>query len=324
MTPGPTAGALRAACCGHDAILGCLGVLREEGVEIVRIFSARPTGVRRETRGIQGFARRHRIPIEFRPIRTGHLTALADAGVGLLVVFGYPHKVPAEAAGIRHALNVHPSLLPEGRGPWPLPIPIAHGHARTGVTLHKLADRLDAGDVLAQAALELAPDERLESLECKAQLRAAELLRAVLRDLPGAWARAVPQGEGSYWPMPTEADRTIRWSEGVAAVERRARAYGAFGALARWDGRLWRVGQVVAWPEAHRWEPGRVVHRTAAAVVVAAADGLACVSSFRPPSLLGERLDVAARLAASHGRSAAAWLALRGRAAAQPPRWAAR
>ena len=47
-------------------------------------------------------------------------------------------------------LNVHPSLLPELRGPAPIPAAILAGARRTGVTVQRLAAEVDAGDILAQ------------------------------------------------------------------------------------------------------------------------------------------------------------------------------
>lgn len=51
----------------------------------------------------------------------------------------------------RAALNLHPSLLPEYRGPNPIQQQLARRADRFGVTLHLLNDRFDQGDIIAQA-----------------------------------------------------------------------------------------------------------------------------------------------------------------------------
>ena len=51
------------------------------------------------------------------------------------------------------ALNLHPSLLPDDRGPNPIEQQLARQAERYGVTLHLLNDRFDQGDIIAQAEL---------------------------------------------------------------------------------------------------------------------------------------------------------------------------
>jgi hypothetical protein len=53
----------------------------------------------------------------------------------------------------RGALNVHPSLLPDYRGPWPEFWQVSNGDtAAAGVTIHVATDRLDCGDIVLQKA----------------------------------------------------------------------------------------------------------------------------------------------------------------------------
>ena len=54
-------------------------------------------------------------------------------------------------------LNVHPSLLPQYRGPYPLFWQARHGNRNFGVTIHCMDERFDTGDIAAQAEVEL-PD----------------------------------------------------------------------------------------------------------------------------------------------------------------------
>ncbi|MFA6414806.1 MAG: methionyl-tRNA formyltransferase [Candidatus Paceibacterota bacterium] len=61
-------------------------------------------------------------------------------------------------------LNVHYSLLPKYRGATPLEAALLAGDMETGVTIQKMVRELDAGDIVAQAATPVAPDETAREL----------------------------------------------------------------------------------------------------------------------------------------------------------------
>lgn len=59
----------------------------------------------------------------------------------------------------RGCLNVHPSLLPKFRGPSPYVSAILADERETGVTLMQMEEKMDAGPILAQARIEIAPED---------------------------------------------------------------------------------------------------------------------------------------------------------------------
>jgi methionyl-tRNA formyltransferase len=61
-------------------------------------------------------------------------------------------------------LNIHPSALPDYRGPEPIYWTIADGAAEAGITLHRAAPKFDAGPILAQRRLRPAADETAGTL----------------------------------------------------------------------------------------------------------------------------------------------------------------
>lgn len=109
----------------------------------------------------------------------GALAALpAD---GMLLTYRCPRLIPAEIhrAYPLGAFNLHPSLLPDhpGPNPWPRILAARRG---AGVTLHRLTDRADSGEILAQAPFDLDPSDTLDTARCKADLAAARLILAHL------------------------------------------------------------------------------------------------------------------------------------------------
>src|SRR5213076_875592 len=57
------------------------------------------------------------------------------------------------------ALNLHGSLLPAYRGRAPVNWVLVNGERQTGVTLHHMTAEADAGDIVAQAAIDIEPDD---------------------------------------------------------------------------------------------------------------------------------------------------------------------
>ena len=92
-------------------------------------------------------------------------------------------------------INVHPSLLPRHRGPSPIPAAILAGDAETGVTIQKIAQRFDTGDILAQQAVSLRGDETTGTLTQSLAELGADLLAGVLAALdPGLPASGTAAG----------------------------------------------------------------------------------------------------------------------------------
>ncbi|MDU2240099.1 MAG: phosphoribosylglycinamide formyltransferase [Paenibacillus sp.] len=94
--------------------------------------------------------------------------------VDLVVLAGYMRLLTAVLvepyAG--RMINIHPSLLPAFPGKDAIGQAWKYGVKVTGVTVHLVDGGMDTGAVIAQAAVEIAPNDTLESLEAK--IHAAE------------------------------------------------------------------------------------------------------------------------------------------------------
>jgi len=86
-------------------------------------------------------------------------------------------------------LNIHPSLIPEYRGPEPVYWAIADGAERTGVTLHRAVPKFDSGPIYAQVSVRIDPSDNAGTLTRKLVSAGAdalpEALRKLLADDPG-------------------------------------------------------------------------------------------------------------------------------------------
>jgi len=133
-------------------------------------------------------------------------------GAGLACVVCWPWRLPPGLlAAPRHGfLNLHPSLLPDLRGPEPLFWAFRSGAERTGVTVHAMDEELDTGPIALQAELALPAGITGDEAERRAADLGARLLVEAVRGI-GAGALALrPQGAGGrFLPGPTPADFAI-------------------------------------------------------------------------------------------------------------------
>jgi methionyl-tRNA formyltransferase len=102
-------------------------------------------------------------------------------------------------ATLGDVVNLHPSLLPAYRGPTPIFWTLASGATESGVTVHRVSPRIDAGDILAQARFAVEPYLTAGELMERCAARAAPLLAdLVAHKRSGATLQGTVQERGSY------------------------------------------------------------------------------------------------------------------------------
>ena len=140
----------------------------------------------------------------------------------------------------RGGVNVHPSLLPELRGPAPVPAAILAGLERTGVTVQRLAAAVDAGDILVQREVALRPTDTSASLTTRLAWIGAELLREAVDAIAAGRERPRPQEESAatWCGLLAKEQGRIDWRQPAAEIERAVRAYQPWPrAYTTWSGR---------------------------------------------------------------------------------------
>ncbi|WP_413733270.1 bifunctional UDP-4-amino-4-deoxy-L-arabinose formyltransferase/UDP-glucuronic acid oxidase ArnA [Sodalis sp. RH20] len=113
----------------------------------------------------------------------------------------------------RGGFNLHGSLLPRYRGRAPVNWALVKGEKQTGVTLHRMVKRADAGDIAGQAAVDIAPDDTALTLHAKLSDAAERLLHDLLPPLKAGTLSLTPQNEkeASHFGRRTAADGEIYW-----------------------------------------------------------------------------------------------------------------
>jgi len=166
----------------------------------------------------------------FSPARLGpeERAAVAALQADILVVFAYGTIFGPKFLALfpRGAVNVHPSLLPRWRGCSPIQHAILHRDAITGVSVQRVALKMDTGDILARRELLLDASETAASLSDRAAQVGAELLSTVLADIEAGRERSEPQDESAatYCHMLDKESARLDWTAPAVEVAAKVRA----------------------------------------------------------------------------------------------------
>ncbi|MEQ9892609.1 bifunctional UDP-4-amino-4-deoxy-L-arabinose formyltransferase/UDP-glucuronic acid oxidase ArnA [Pectobacterium aroidearum] len=185
------------------------------------------------------------------------------------------------------AFNLHGSLLPRYRGRAPVNWVLVNGETQTGVTLHKMVSRADAGDIVAQSVVAIDAEDTALTLHGKCRTAAAALLAQQLPLIRSREIMLTPQDESqaSYFGRRTAADGLIDWQKSAREINNLIRAVtepypGAFTFLGErkvivWRARVVKSNDVRANGVKH--EPGSIIS-TSSLVVSCGEDALEIVS----------------------------------------------
>lgn len=122
-------------------------------------------------------------------------------------------------------INIHPSKLPEYRGPVPTAWAIANGEKECGISIHLMDEGIDTGDLLVQEVFPIDTDDTGFSLYTKAMSYGAKLLKKHFRDI--VECKITPQkqlGLGSYYGKLRGAS-LVNWQKSVEQIINIIRVY---------------------------------------------------------------------------------------------------
>jgi len=215
----------------HDVGVRCLRTLIAHGFDIPLVLTHRDSP--RETIWFDSVAQHahwHGLNVQSpdNPNTPEVIEQVRAARPDFLFSFYYrsmlgPHLLALAARG---AYNVHGSLLPRYRGRVPVNWAVLHGERETGATLHVMALKPDAGDIVGQQAVPILPDDTAIEVFRKVAVAAELVLDRALPGLIAGTATHRPQdlAAGSYFGRRTARDGAIDWRAGAGAAHNLIRA----------------------------------------------------------------------------------------------------
>jgi methionyl-tRNA formyltransferase len=216
-----------------DFAVPTLREIRARGHDVVAVVTQpdRPRGRgQKATPGpVKVFAENHGLRV-LQPERMrdeAFLAALAALAPDLGIVAAYGKILPASLLAMPRLglINVHASLLPRWRGASPIHRAVMAGDARTGVSIMRVVQALDAGAVFAEAGRLIGIDETSEDVERDLAERGARLILPVIDALGAGAARETPQDESlvTYAPRLTREDGLIAWAAPASTIHNQVR-----------------------------------------------------------------------------------------------------
>ena len=215
----------------HDVGVRCLRTLLARGVEVPLVLTHEDApGENIWFESVARHAAWHGIEVltPHNPNAPEIIGRVREARADFLFSFYYRSMLGPELLSLpaRGAYNMHGSLLPKYRGRAPVNWAVLRGESETGATLHAMAIKPDAGDLIASQAVPILADDTAIEVFRKVTVAAEMTLYRALPALLAGTAVHTPQdlSAGSYFGARSARDGAIDWRAGARAAHNLIRA----------------------------------------------------------------------------------------------------
>lgn len=192
---------------------------------------------------IKEFALNNNIEV-FQPtsIKKEYKTIL-DLDPDMIITCAYGQIIPKEILDYPKygCINIHASLLPKLRGGAPIHRAIIEGHKESGITIMKMSEKMDAGDIITQDSVLIDEDDTVGILHDKLSLLASDLIIKTLPLIINNTATYLKQNEDevTYGFVITKDDEHINFNNTSKDIVNRVRGLNPFpGAYSILDGKI--------------------------------------------------------------------------------------
>jgi methionyl-tRNA formyltransferase len=203
--------------------LPCLDAIIQSSHKIALVITqpAQPAGRGRKPTPtpVAGWAAEKSVPvIEAADVNAPDIVnRLSECKPDLIVVIAFGQKIGTQILDVvpKGAINVHASLLPKYRGAAPINWAIVNGELETGVSIITIAQKIDAGDVLAWAKTPIEWDETADALGQRLAKLAAPLLVTAVDQIAAGTATYTKQDDtrATRAPKLKKSDGFLNFSE---------------------------------------------------------------------------------------------------------------
>ncbi|MFR6666368.1 MAG: methionyl-tRNA formyltransferase, partial [Thomasclavelia spiroformis] len=171
---------------------------------------------------VKEIALKHDIPV-YQPQKIKNdYQDLLDLKPDLVITAAYGQMIPEAILNLPKlgCINVHASLLPKYRGGAPVHYAIINGEEVTGVTIMYMVKKMDAGNIISQEEVKIAPDETTGELYDRLSNVGAKLLIETLPSIIGKTNDSIEQDENlvTYAPVISHEQEKIDFNQSAKQV----------------------------------------------------------------------------------------------------------
>lgn len=171
----------------------------QQKVEVVAVITAPDKEVGRghklQANEVKIFACQNGIEVFCSSSVKNDIEKIKQIAFDVSVVASFGQILPKEFLDYRLCLNVHPSALPKYRGASPIQNAILNGDRQTAVTIMKVGQKVDSGDIALQQKVEILPHEMYNALEEKLAQIGGVMIGQALNLLEKDRLQFTPQNE---------------------------------------------------------------------------------------------------------------------------------
>ncbi len=146
-----------------------------------------------------------------------------------IIVCAYGQIIPKEILDLAKfgVINIHPSLLPKYRGATPIQAAILGGDKFTGVTIMKMDEFMDHGEILSQEKIKLSQAISYQDLADELSILGSKLLTKTLKNYLAGKIKPKKQNhtKATFTKLFKKSIGEINWQENPKIIERKIRAF---------------------------------------------------------------------------------------------------
>lgn len=235
------------------------------------------------------FAETHELTPVFSPENLkseGFINNLKELKADLFVVIAYrilPSEVFNMPAG--GTINAHASLLPNFRGPAPIHRAIESGAPKTGVTIFRLDDGIDTGNIVSQEETDIGNDESTPELYRRLSVMAADQIISAIDLIDSGDAKYQEQNHSVATKAPKlkKSEGLIDWTLSASDIYNKIRAFKPFpGTYSYLNSKKLGIENAIPVCDTNTDEPGTIVGIDKDSFSVSCSDSILKILNVKP------------------------------------------
>ncbi|WP_438466645.1 methionyl-tRNA formyltransferase [Streptococcus pluranimalium] len=266
------------------------GIIADGSYDILAVVTQpdRAVGRKKEIKmtPVKEVALEHNLPV-YQPEKLSGSQEMSDImalGADGIVTAAFGQFLPGKLLdSVDFAVNVHGSLLPKYRGGAPIQYAIINGDKEAGITIMEMVRHMDAGDMIAKAAIPITDEDNLGTMFEKLAILGRDLLLKTLPDYIAGNIEPEPQDETqvTFSPNISSEEECIDWTKSNQEIFNLIRGLNPWPiAHTLWNGKRFKIyeGERVD----GQGQPGYIIEKTKKTLVVATGNGALSLKRVQP------------------------------------------